>query len=217
MKENRLFKPIVRIALAGLFAAALVQTASAAEWQTIFNGKDLTGWKVTKENPSSVFVKDGALILSGPRAHAFYNGPVADHNFTNFEFRAKVMTKPKANSGIYFHTEYQEEGWPAKGYECQVNNSHGDPKKTAGLYGVKDNYEAPVKDNEWFDYVIKVDGNHIQTFINGKLITDYTQPETPDHLKDYSGRKLSSGTFAFQAHDPESTSMFKDIQVKVLD
>jgi len=70
---------------------------------SLFNGKDLTGWKVN-ENRDSVQVKDGAIVVRGERAHAFYSGPVYRHCFKNFELRALVKTRPNANSGIYFHT-----------------------------------------------------------------------------------------------------------------
>ena len=73
----------------------------------------------------------------GP-AHLFYVGPVHDHDFKNFHLKAEVMTFPNANCGIYFHTKFQESGWPSQGFECQVNNTHSDPKKTGGLYAVKD-------------------------------------------------------------------------------
>eukprot|EP01043_Picozoa_sp_COSAG02_P108969 COSAG02_NODE_45019_length_361_cov_0.583969_1_plen_64_part_10 len=63
---------------------------------------------------------------------------------------------PGANSGIYFHTKFLKSGWPNRGYEAQVNNTQSDKKKTGGLYNVKDNFKAPVKDNEWFDYDIIV-------------------------------------------------------------
>jgi hypothetical protein len=42
---------------------------------------------------------------------------VKNHDFKNFEFRAEVMTTPGSNSGLYFHTAYQESSWPTKGYE----------------------------------------------------------------------------------------------------
>ena len=81
------------------------------------------------------------------------------------------MTKPGANSGVYFHTAWQDEGWPAKGYEVQVNNSQSDPKRTAGLYAVKDNYQAPAKDDVWFTLRIRVEGRRIRTFVDDKPIS----------------------------------------------
>jgi len=195
--------------------ALLGTTAWADEskegWHSLFDGKTLDGWKVS-ENADSVYVKDGAIVVHGPRAHAFYAGDVADHDFKNFEFKAKVKTHEKSNSGIYFHTKYQEQGWPGTGYECQVNNTHRDPKKTGGLYAVEDVFEAPAEDGEWFDYYIKVDGKNIVIKINGETTVDYTEPDDLDRPE----RQLSSGTFALQAHDPVSKVEFKDIQVKPL-
>lgn len=184
---------------------------------SIFNGKDLSGWKVNSENPKSVYVKDGNMVIDGPRTHIFYAGKLGKHDFKNFEFKAKVMTFPKANSGIYFHTEYQDKGWPSKGYEAQVNNTHKDPRKTASLYAIKDNKEAPAKDGEWFDYYIKVDGKNITIAINGKNIIEYTEPTPAKPPKGMEGRMLSSGTIAFQAHDPDSKVYYKDIMLKVND
>lgn len=189
--------------------------AQDAEFKPLFNGKDLSGWKVS-ENSESVVVEEGAIITHGERAHAFYVGEDGKASFKNFHLKAKVKTAKGANSGIYFHTEYQEEGWPAKGYECQVNNTQKDPKKTGGLYAVQDNFEAPVKDDVWFDYDITVDGKHVMVKINGKTISDYTEPEDVERKEAMSGRLIGSGTFALQAHDPGSKVWFKDIMVKTL-
>jgi hypothetical protein len=198
-------------------AALLIQTAFAADsgWQPLFNGRNLDGW-MANENPATFTVKDGALVVKGPRSHLFYVGPVNGAKFTNFELKAEILTKPGANSGVYFHTQFQGEGWPAKGYEIQVNNSHGDPKRTAGVYGIKDNYEAPAKDNEWFTMRIRVEGKRIQTFVNDKLISDYTEEPNPERKGMFAGRLIGSGTFAIQGHDPLSEVHFKSIAVKVL-
>jgi hypothetical protein len=201
-----------------IFTAIIVlllsQTGLLAQedgWENMFNGKNLLGWHVN-ESPESVFVEDGCLVVNGPRAHAFYVGPNGQTDVTDFHFKAKVMTKPSANSGIYFHTRFLDSGWPDRGYEAQVNNTQQDKKKTGGLYNVQDNYEAPVKDDEWFDYEIIVEGKHIVIKINGKTISDYTEPadlNRPD-------RQLSSGTFALQAHDPGSKVLYKDMSFKRL-
>ena len=103
----------------------------------LFNGKDLSGWTPSKEKPESFSVKDGTLIVKGGKSHLFYTGDVNGGNFKNFELKVKIKTFPGANSGVYFHTKYQDEGWPQNGYECQVNSTHKDPKKTGSLYGVK--------------------------------------------------------------------------------
>ena len=183
---------------------------------SLFDGKSLNGWKVNKENPKSITVKDGNIVIDGPRAHLFYTGDVENHNFKNFVLRAQVKTFPKANSGIYFHTKYEDSGWPYAGFEAQVNNTHGDPKKTGGLYAVKDVNPAPAKDGEWFDYEIRVKGKEVNIKINGKVTSSWTEIPNAPHLKSMPGRKLGSGTFALQAHDPKSVVHYRNIRVKPL-
>jgi hypothetical protein len=176
-------------------------------WIKLFDGKTLNGWQVGV-NASTFKVGNGAIVVNGPRAHLYYMGPVRNHNFKNFEYKATVMTTPGSNSGMYIHTEYQEDGWPAKGYEIQVNNSHTDWRRTGSVYGVQDVKEPPAKDNEWFTQLIIVNGNKITVKVNDKVINEYTVPA--------EGGKLSSGTFALQGHDPKSKVFYKDIMVKPL-
>lgn len=185
-------------------------------WIPLFNGKNLDGWKVG-ENASTFSIENGAIKVAGPRAHLFYMGDVENHNFHNFEFKASVMTKPKANSGIYIHTQYQEGGWPAHGYEVQVNNSQGDWKRTGSLYDIVNVMETYVKDDEWYTEYIKVEGKRIIIKINDIVVVDYTEPENPKREEgDRSKRVLKSGTFALQGHDPGSVIFYKDIMVKPL-
>ncbi|HER08111.1 MAG TPA: DUF1080 domain-containing protein, partial [Bacteroides sp.] len=164
-------------------------------------------------------IEEGALVTAGPRSHLFYEGEVMDHDFKNFEFMADVKTEPGSNSGIYIHTEFQKEGWPAKGYECQVINTAipgGENKMTGSIYAVRNTWKAPVPDNEWFNYRIKVQGKTIQTFINGELVAEYTEPDEIYRTEGMKGRVLSSGTFAIQCHDPGSVVYYKNIRVKPL-
>ena len=189
---------------------------NADEWVSLFDGKSLDGWKVGN-HPETFKVEDGMIVVNGETAHLFYDGDVKNHDFKNFEFKADVMTTPGSNSGIYFHTAYQEAGWPSKGYEVQVNNSHTDWRRTGGLYAIEDVKEVFVKDNEWFTEYIKVQGKHVTIKINDKTVVDYTEPENVVRPADMAGRVLSSGTFALQGHDPKSKVYFKNIMVKPLD
>jgi len=185
-------------------------------WVSLFDGKSLDGWKVG-ENASTFSVQDGTIIAHGNTAHLFYAGPVKDHNFKNFEFKADVMTEPGSNSGIYFHTQYQESGWPEKGYEVQVNNSHTDWRRTGSLYAVQDVKDVYVKDNVWYTESFSVQGKRVIIKINDKVVVDYTEPDNVNRPEDMKGRVLSSGTFALQGHDPNSKVYFKNIMVKSLD
>jgi hypothetical protein len=184
-------------------------------WVSLFDGKTLDGWKAS-EDPSTFKVENGTIVVAGPRSHLFYVGNVNNHSFRNFEFKAQVMTTPGSNSGMYFHTEYQDTGWPSKGYEVQVNNTHTDWRKTGSLYAIQDVKEIPAKDNEWFTQHITVQGKKVTIRVNDKILVEYTEPNNLDRAKDMAGRSISSGTFALQGHDPESKVYFKDIMVKVL-
>lgn len=201
--------------VAALFVAnSSAQTQADDQWISLFDGKTFGEWKAN-ENKDSWKVEDGAFVCNGPRSHLFYMGKHAP--FKNFHFSCQVMTKAKSNAGIYFHTRYQETGWPKGGYECQVNNTHGDPRKTGSIYAVKDVMDnSPAKDNVWYTQEIIVKGKSIEVKINGKTVNKYTEPEDKKAGKDFE-RLLSKGTFAFQAHDPISKVYFKDIKVKKLD
>jgi len=185
------------------------------DWVSLFDGKSLANWKVG-DNASTFSIENGTIVAHGPTAHLFYEGDVHRHNFKNFEFKAEVMTTPGSNSGIYFHTEYQDSSWPKKGYEVQVNNSHTDWRRTGSLYAVQDVKEVYVKDKEWFTEYFKVEGKHVTVKINDKTVVDYTEPANVKRDPGSEGRVLSSGTFALQGHDPNSKVYFKKIMVKVL-
>jgi 3-keto-disaccharide hydrolase len=203
----------IGVVLVTILLSLHVQAQS--DWISLFDGKSLNGWKVG-DNASTFSVDSGMIKVNGNTAHLFYDGPVKDHNFKNFEFKADVMTKPHSNSGIYFHTAFQQGGWPEKGYEVQVNNSHGDWRRTGSLYAVQDVKEVYVKDDVWFTEYIKVEGKHVTIKINDKTVVDYTEPDNVQRDESMKGRVISSGTFALQGHDPGSTVYFKNIMVKPL-
>ncbi len=211
----KIFILVLAVAICLMFCSASLKN-STDKWIALFDGKSLNGWKVGN-HPETFKVENGMIVVNGETAHLFYDGDVKDHDFKNFEFKADVMTLPGSNSGIYFHTTYQEDGWPAKGYEVQVNNSHTDWRRTGGLYAVDDVKEVYVKDNEWFTEYIKVEGKHVIVKLNDKIVVDYTEPENVERPADMAGRKISDGTFALQGHDPKSKVYFKNIMVKPLD
>ena len=198
-----------------IFCMACNTTKSSGStdgWVSLFDGKSLDGWRAS-ENPATFSVEDGEIVVHGPRAHLFYEGPVMDHDFDDFEFKAEVMTTPGSNSGIFIHTDYQEEGWPSKGYEIQVNNSHTDWRRTGSVYGEDDVRDTYVEDNQWYTQHIIVRGQTVTVKINDETVVEYTEPGDLDPA---STKRLSSGTVALQGHDPESLVYYRNIMIKPL-
>ena len=224
------------VSVLALFAActSVSVPATVQDELSLFDGSTLNGWKVTEENPGSFRVEDGAIIAEGPRAHLFYDGEHGK-SFEDFELSLQVKTMPGANSGVYFHTHYQLDDWPRHGLEAQVNATQQDFRKTGSIYAIADlrvyateqevpalgvdnnayitRDVAPHTDDEWFEYVIRVEDGVVSTRVNGRLLVQWAQPEDwPD-----AERRLGAGTFGLQAHDPGSKVYYKDIKVLVLD
>ena len=198
--------------LLSIILAATASLSFAGEWVNMFDGKTLKGWKVNPENPETFSVEDGTIKVQGKRTHLFY-GENGDASFKNFEFECEVKTAEKANAGIFFHTKYQDKGWPEHGYEAQLNASHKDPRKTGSIYSFQDLKEPGHKDGEWFTYNIKVNGKKVTVSINGKVVNEYTEPA--DHAE--KTKRLSEGTIAIQGHDPDSLIYFRKLRIKALE
>ena len=217
VQQGKNMKKVLLSSLIGIFSFvapviaednALTESERTDGWKLLFNGKDLTDWQIDKWNPESISVEDGAIKCHGKPSMIYYSGK--RKNVKDFHFAADVMTRPGANGGIFFHTKYQDKGWPI-GHEAQINQTQKDPVKTGSVYIVKKHLEAPAKDNEWFHYEIIVKGNRVETKVNGKTVVVYEEPT------DVKGkRKLSEGTFGIQAHDPGSIVLVKNIKVKLL-
>ncbi len=176
--------------------------------------------------PTSSSVRDGMIVMECPAtthspAHLFYVGDVGSHDFKNFDLKVDVMTFPAANSGIYFHTKYQEAGWPKCGMECQIDNSHVDWRRTGSLWGIrnvswgpetpgKGNKEdvtilpkPPVTDNVWYTQEIIYHDGLVTVKLDGKTVIEYKLPRADVEHKLATGSTwLPRGTFALQGHPP---------------
>ena len=94
-----------------ILAAAIQHGAWTVEpgFTSLFNGKDLSGWKISGAQESFT-VQDGAIVASGPASHLYYDGPFRNHRFRNFELKVDVMTRPGSNGGVYVLTEFEAIG-----------------------------------------------------------------------------------------------------------
>jgi hypothetical protein len=204
--------PLTALVLCCISSIAHAQTDEG--FVSLFDGKTFNGWKTATEHTNTWTIEDGSFVAHGDRCHLFYVGD--QQPFKNFELKVDVLTEPHSNGGIYFHTKYQDIGWPTNGFECQVNVSHSDWKKTGSLYDVANLGNTPARDNEWYTQDITVKNDKVTVKINNILVLEYTEPPGAQPGKQFT-RKLDAGTFALQAHDPNSLIHYKNIRVKRLD
>jgi len=192
-------------------------------WTELFDGHTMDGWR-PNEHKDSWKVQDGTLLADGGRSHLFYVGPFHGARFKNFELEVECLARPLCNSGVYFHTAYQESNFPRKGFEIQIDNtyvgegSYKERKKSGSLYGVRNVYKQFIADDQWFKIRVLVRGKSVQVRLNDLLTVDYVEP-TPPVIPDSNlepERFLDRGTFALQCHNVGSVARFRSVRVRPL-
>ena len=204
-----------RFTLFRLFFTALISTvllhstliaadAKDEKWVSLFNGKDLTGWKTHPDDKAKWEVVDGMIVGTGPVGHLYSEKGV----YKNFKYKLEVSISDKGNSGQYFRTKFSK-GFPKpnEGLEAQINSSGGDKVRTGSLYNVKECliYEQLVKPDTFFTQEVLADGDHVVIKVNGKI--------TVDTKLAGDKAKILEGHLAIQQHDPGSTVKIKKIEV----
>lgn len=150
------------------------KTTPASDWTELFNGQNLAGWKVS--GPADWSVRDGAVFVDGSRSGEL----TCERQFNDFELTGEVFTTAKANGGILFRRSSKpiNNVLGPGGYEFQVAGSQGDPGRnyTGGLYeGAQSaiRVNPPVaKDDAWTPIRLRVEGNHLQGWVNEQLTFD---------------------------------------------
>jgi len=223
-----------------LILLATTTSARAADEEgfvSLFNGKDLSGWKGDKEFWS---VQDGALTAkTGPDSKLTkekYNTFLIweDGKPADFELRLKYKIVG-GNSGVQYRSKVLDEAkFIVGGYQADIDSSPkysgmnyeekfrtflaergqkatigADGKKEIAPIGDKDELQSKIKNEDWNDYRIVAQGNHLQHYINGVLMS-----EVIDNQKD---KAATSGVIALQAHQGfVMTVQFKDLRLKEL-
>ena len=175
------------------------------EWNSLFDGKTLSGWTKAGSSDSRWEVVDGSIVGMG-HASMLYS----PKTYKNFRFRAELKINDHGNSGVYFRCPVPD-GDFGKGYEAQVDSTHADPVRTGSLYTFVHIYEQLVPPDSWFTYEIEVvtreyrgaEIPHISMTVNGKRLYQFL-----DH-----GNTWKDGHFAFQQHDPGSRIEIRKVEV----
>ncbi|WP_435356705.1 3-keto-disaccharide hydrolase [Emticicia sp. SJ17W-69] len=147
--------------------------AQKGKKQTLFNGKDLSGWKIY--GTEKWYVEDGLLICeSGPDKEYGYLG--TEKSFKNFELTLEFKQEANGNSGVFFHSSI--EGTKISGWQVEVappGHSTGgvyESYKRGWLIKPEPEKDKALKMGEWNKMRIVVENNVVTSYLNGtQMIT----------------------------------------------
>jgi hypothetical protein len=159
--------------------------------QSIFNGKDLTGWKIY--GTEKWYVDKGQLVCeSGPDKE--YGYLATNKFYKKFDLTVEFLQESNGNSGIFFRSTI--EGTKIAGWQCEVAPKGQDSGGIYESYGrgwlvkIEDEKENILKPGKWNKMRLRVEGERVQTWLNGEPMVD---------LKDEKIGK-ADGSIALQIH-----------------
>lgn len=193
-------------------AQAFAQAASEKPWVSLFNGKDLSGWKT---NGSEKWVADNGAIL-GESTVGKYGYLTTVKTYRDFNLRLRFKCETDGNSGVFTRSRITGES-PQTGPDIEGMQVEVDPRRhTGGLYesGGRGWVALPTPEGErainprdWNELEILAQGNHFVTRLNGIQIVDFTD----------SAPRFTEGVIGLQLHTGGGVKIrFKDIYIQEL-
>lgn len=179
----------------------------------IFNGKDLAGWRVVPGGKSEFTVDDGEIRVKDGRGFL-----ETEETFGDFVLRAEAKTNGKAlNSGIFFRAQPGTEKAPSNGYECQIHNAYKNDDRTmpadfgtGAIYRRIAARRVVSNDFEWTQLTVIAHGDHFGIWVNGQMVTDWTDTRA-ENDNPREGLRKAPGHFSLQGHDPTTDLAFRNL------
>lgn len=192
----------------GLLVTALVAFTAPAKKNRLFNGKDLTGWKVY--GTEKWYVDNGDLVCeSGPDKK--YGYLATEQPYKNFDLSLEFKQEANGNSGVFFRSSI--EGTKISGWQVEVAPPNHDTGGVYESYGrgwlekIPDEKETILKPEQWNTMRIRVEGDHVQTYLNGKPMVDMHDEKIGQ----------ANGSIALQIHDGGGIKVrWRKLEVKEL-
>ncbi len=176
---------------------------------SLFNGEDLTGWEIY--GTEKWYVEDGLLVCeSGPDKEYGYLG-TTDY-YDDFDLTVEFKQEADGNSGVFFRS-FVEPGAIVNGWQVEVApKGHG----TGGVYEsygrgwlvqINDEQQEVLKEGEWNTMRIRVEGDHVQTWLNDEPMVDFNDEKI--------GK--AQGRIALQIHDGGGIKvLWRNLNIKTL-
>lgn len=205
-------RPLAVVAL-----LASLASLGSAETIVLFNGKDLTGWKMV--GPGSFTVENGALKTVGGMGLLYYEG----QPFGNCRLRVVFKTaSSRDNAGVFIRMpEKPKDPWYGvhNGYEVQIDAGGDEWHATGSLYSLaktKPGHQKPA--GQWNVMEIELKGQTTTVFLNGTKVNEFRGdqpvPERKQWFEPVRGPRPDSGYIGLQNHDAKSTVFFREVSVK---
>ncbi len=178
-----------------LLALAISSTISFAQKKTkLFNGKDLTGWRI--HGTEKWYVEKGELVCeSGPDKG--YGYLATEKSYKNFELSVQFKQGANGNSGVFFRSTIAPGSTKISGWQVEVAPPNHDTGGIYESYGrgwliqIPDDKEGFLKFGEWNTLKIRAEGARVQTWLNGNMMVDLTDEKIG----------AANGSIALQIHD----------------
>jgi hypothetical protein len=180
------------------------------DWVALFNGKDLTGWVNVGEEKWTV--ENGTI--HGLATSKSYGYLKTEKSYKDFHLTLRFKCEGDGNSGVFFHVDFKPgTSDVSQGLQFEIDCTIG--QHTAGIYGDGRNWivwpapenETVVRQDDWNEYLLKVEGNRYISRLNGVPMVDFTDPKP----------KSFDGPIALQLHSGGHGNMrFKDIMIRDL-
>lgn len=183
---------------------------------SLFNGKDLSGWKEPAETQSKFSVtEEGWLNVKNGKGYL-----ETEKSFGNFALQLQCISNADClNSGVFFRCI---PGETMNGYESQIQNCFKNDDRTqpadcgtGGIFRRINARRVIPNDKEWFTKTIIADGSHISVWVDGYQVTNWTD-ERPAHENPRNGLRTEAGTIQLQGHDPTTDLSFRNITAREL-
>lgn len=180
-----------KIALIGI-TIVMVAFPSFGKKVKLFNGKDLSAWKIYGTEKWYVDKKD-LVCESGPDKK--YGYLATEKFYKNFDMTCDFLQESNGNSGIFFRSTIV--GTKISGWQCEVAPKGHDSGGIYESYGrgwlvqIPEEKENVLKPGQWNTMRVKVVGDHVQTWLNGVSMVDFSDQKIG----------LGKGSIALQIHD----------------
>lgn len=216
---------VAGVATVSFAAEENVCKGSAEQWQQLFNGKDLTGWKHV--GPGGDSVEDGLIRTHGGMGLLYWTGGKIGNCVIHVVYKMRDVND---NSGVFIRipVEPREEWMPVHyGFEVQIDNhpeASGEDEyhETGMLYSLTKPLvkQAWKPGPEWNTMEITLDGSRTIVMLNGQKVTDYKDGDAvPDRKFDFEpqrGQRPNFGWFGLQNHSDNDIVFFKEVAIKPL-